>query len=246
MRESMVFYRSFYEAIKDLSAEDFKKTVCTLLEYGLNEVEPTTTGIEKTVFVLVKPQIDKNNIRYQNAKKGGRGKNEPNNKSDSECKPNDNQNKTEYEPNINQTRTKRVPNVNVNDNANVNDNVINISCIEQKNSDFVASFALKDGTAYKITKAQVDKWGELYPLVDVMSELGRINEWCNKYPKKRKERAGAIEFILNWLANSQNYAQKQKLRPKSNGFHNFEQRNYSDAFYEELENRDQRRLFGEN
>ena len=70
-RESMVFYESFYEAVKDLDAETFKKCVSALLEYGINGEEPKTNGIEKTVFIMAKPQIDKNNKRYTNSKSGG-------------------------------------------------------------------------------------------------------------------------------------------------------------------------------
>lgn len=72
MRDSMVFYRSFYEAIKELPAEDFKLTVETLMEYALNQIEMTVTGVAKTVFILAKPQIDKNNQRYENGCKGGK------------------------------------------------------------------------------------------------------------------------------------------------------------------------------
>lgn len=105
MRDSMVFYRSFYEAVKDLSPEDFKKAVCTLMDYGLDEIVPESTGIEKTIYVMAKPQIDKNNQRYVNGKSGGR-------------KPSVNQIETKQEPNDNQTETKCEPNVNVNDNVN--------------------------------------------------------------------------------------------------------------------------------
>lgn len=104
MRDSMVFYRSFYEAVKDLPPEDFKGAVCALMDYGLDEIVPESTGIEKTIYIMAKPQIDKNNKRYENGKCGGR-------------KPSDNQTK----PSDNQMVTKCEPNVNVNVNANVND-----------------------------------------------------------------------------------------------------------------------------
>ena len=68
-RESMVFYDSFFESVVDLPPEEFKKSVCAILDYGLNGKMPETFGIEKTIFVLVKPQIDKNNQRWSNAKK---------------------------------------------------------------------------------------------------------------------------------------------------------------------------------
>ena len=61
MRDSVLFYRSFYDAVKNLPPEEFKKSVQAIMEYGLNEIEPDTDGIEKTVFLLRKPQIDANN-----------------------------------------------------------------------------------------------------------------------------------------------------------------------------------------
>ena len=114
-RESIVFYRSFYEAIKDLPAEEFKKCACAMLGYGLDGEEPEVDGVAKSVFVMAKPQIDKNSQRYANGKNGGR--------------------KTKPEPNQNQTgtktgkpETKPEPNhkkaePNVNDNVNVNENI---------------------------------------------------------------------------------------------------------------------------
>lgn len=72
MRDSVVFYRSFYEAIKELSAEDFKSCVEAIMEYGLNEIEPSSPGIAKAIFIMAKPQIDANNRRYENGNKGGR------------------------------------------------------------------------------------------------------------------------------------------------------------------------------
>ena len=121
-RESMVFYKSFFDAIKDLPPEDFKKCACAILEYGLDGRKPVKNGLEKTVYLMAKPQIDKNNQRYENGKRGGR----PANQSE----PNKNQTETETnqsEPNKNQTETETKnlePNVNVNVNDNVNVNYI--------------------------------------------------------------------------------------------------------------------------
>lgn len=106
-RDSIVFYRSFYESVEDLSPEEFKRCVMAILQYGLDGIEPEVDGISKTVFKLVKPQIDKNNQRYLNGLKGG--------------KPKDNQNETKPKPNV----TKRKPNVNVNVNDNVNELISN-------------------------------------------------------------------------------------------------------------------------
>lgn len=110
-RDSVVFYRSFYEAVKELPAEDFKRSVCAILDYGLHGVEPQTNGIERTIYLLTRPQIDANNKRYENGKRGGRKPN--NNQNVTKPEPISNQMKTKTEPNNNQNETKPEPNVNV-------------------------------------------------------------------------------------------------------------------------------------
>lgn len=47
MRDSIVFYRSFYEAVKDLPADQFKACVKAIMDYGLDGTVPETCGIEK-------------------------------------------------------------------------------------------------------------------------------------------------------------------------------------------------------
>ena len=76
MRDSVVFYRSFYDAIKDLPDDQLAKSFKAIMEYGLNGNEPDTNGLEKTIYLLTKPQIDANNKRYLNGTKGGRKKSE--------------------------------------------------------------------------------------------------------------------------------------------------------------------------
>lgn len=40
MRDSTVFYRSFYEAIKDLPDAELVKSFKAIMEYALNGIEP--------------------------------------------------------------------------------------------------------------------------------------------------------------------------------------------------------------
>lgn len=116
MRDSFVFYRSFWEAVKDLPEEQFKSAISAIAEYALDDKVPETAGIEKTIYLLTKPQIDANYRKYQNGTKGGRPK--------TGNKPNNNQTLTKSKPTANQEQTKHEPNVNdnVNVNVNVNDN----------------------------------------------------------------------------------------------------------------------------
>ena len=115
MRDSMIFYRSFYEAIKELSFESQGIIYNAIYEYGLNKNEVELKGIEKTIFTLIKPQLDANLRKFNNGNKGGRP-------------PKNNLNETELKPknNLNETKTKANVNDNVNDNVNNNNTIESI------------------------------------------------------------------------------------------------------------------------
>lgn len=117
MRESYIFYASFYDAIKELDSNDRLVVYDAINEYSLTGYMPILTGIPKAIMTLIKPQVDANQRRFENGQKGGRPKSEKQHNKDVETKdkPNQNQEQTEEEPNVND-------NVNVNDNQNVNEN----------------------------------------------------------------------------------------------------------------------------
>ena len=106
MRDSFIFYRSFFESFDGLSKKDKLLLFDAVCNYALNDAEPQLTGVPLSMFKLLKPQLDANTRRYENGCKGGRPK------------------KTEAKPKENQkeTKPKRNDNVNVNDNVNDNDN----------------------------------------------------------------------------------------------------------------------------
>ena len=115
-RESFIFYASFYQAIKEIPNENQLKVYQAITNFALTGTEPTDlNGIEKAVFILVKPQIIANNKRYENGCGGGRPKKEEKKNK----KTNGFKNK---KPNNNQTITKVKPNENENENVNVNEN----------------------------------------------------------------------------------------------------------------------------
>lgn len=71
-RDYFVFYRSFYIALKELPAEEFKKTISAVCEYSFDATEPDLDGIPFMAFELIRPHIDASNKRYEDGKKGGR------------------------------------------------------------------------------------------------------------------------------------------------------------------------------
>ena len=111
MRDSCVFYRSFLDAIELLPKKYKLQFFEALFNYALNDVPPQNLpGSAAALFKALQPQIDANNRKYENGKKGGRPKK---NQDETKPKPNDNQSKTKAKPNVN-------VNVNVNDNGNGN------------------------------------------------------------------------------------------------------------------------------
>ena len=115
-RESLIVYRSFYEAIKELPSQNQAEIWGAICELGFNNNLIELQGISKTVFILVKPQIEANYKKYLNGLK-------PKNKqkvSDKKAKPK-------------QSLSKPQGNVNENVNVNVNNTV---NGIERKRDEF--------------------------------------------------------------------------------------------------------------
>ena len=66
-------YRSFIDSIRGMDAENFKQCILALSDYAFDGVEYTGDNATVVMYMtLVKPQIDANNQRYVNGKKGGR------------------------------------------------------------------------------------------------------------------------------------------------------------------------------
>ncbi len=71
-RDSFIFYRSFYEAIKEISEQEQLKVYKAITEYALNQKEIEIEGVSKAIFTLIKPQLDANFQKYLNGKKAKR------------------------------------------------------------------------------------------------------------------------------------------------------------------------------
>lgn len=108
-RESFIFYKSFYESIKELDPLDQVQIYDAIFKYQFEAEEIELKGICKSIFTLIIPQLEANNKRYLNGLKGGA--------------PKGNQNATKKQPKNNLELTKKQPNENDNVNVNENDNV---------------------------------------------------------------------------------------------------------------------------
>lgn len=77
-RDSFIFYKSFYEAIRDLSKDIQLEVLTAIIEYGLyGRLPENLKPFAKSMFTLIKPNIDVNASRFENGKRGGRPKKQP-------------------------------------------------------------------------------------------------------------------------------------------------------------------------
>lgn len=111
-RDSAIIYRSFYEAVKDLPLEHQAIIWQAICEYTFNFTEIELSGICKTVFILIKPQLDANLQRFKN---GCKAKNK---QTTSKSKAKAKQEKSELEANNNNNDNNNEESKLVNNNIN--------------------------------------------------------------------------------------------------------------------------------
>lgn len=161
MRDSVVFYRSFYDAIKNIPESDQLKVYTAIMEYAMNDVQPEIDGIALAIFLLVKPQIDANNKRYENGKK-----------------PKVKQSVSKNGASDKQKISKSEANVNVNEKENVN--------VKEKDKTYSCAFEelykvyprkKEKSAAYKAYKATLNKG---FSEDELMTAVKRYADECKK------------------------------------------------------------------
>lgn len=71
MRNSFIFYKSFADAIMRIEDEaERARAYDAIIKYAIYGEETMPQGLAGMFFDLAKPQIDANNMRYENGKKG--------------------------------------------------------------------------------------------------------------------------------------------------------------------------------
>ena len=179
MRDSFIFYRSFYEAIKDLPRDIQGEIYTAIMEYSLYGKETDNLKpVARSIFTLIKPQIDVNNKRFDNGCKGGRPL-----KKETKEKPSNNQKETKEKPN---------KNYNVNDNNNDNKESTNVDKKERPPKSDYERFNewLKEHTPNvlklqrQITEEEFLKLKKKYSydqIVDVLQSMENYKDAPKKY-----------------------------------------------------------------
>jgi len=184
-RDSIVFYRSFYEAAKALDDHQELELYRAIFEFGLDHKNTEMGPMAAAMFKLIQPQLEANYKKWQNGNKGGRPKQE-----ESEKEPKDNQKETKNEPNEND-------NENVNENANV----------------FIR-LQLNDKSLFPIYEDDLVKYRDLYPAVNVEQEFRNMVGWIDGNPTRRKTKNGIKKFVNSWLSKEQDQGGRRSPAPR--------------------------------
>lgn len=208
MRDSVLFYRSFYDALKNIPPDERLKVYDSIMEYSMYDNEPDLDGVALAIFLLAKPQIDANNKRYANG-----------------CRPKNKQKNTEAEAKHKQDES----NVEAKEKENVKENV------KEKDNTYSCAFEVlwatyprkkEKANAYKCYKARLaDGFSE----DELMTAVKRYADEC----KARGTEARYIKLGATFLGLStpfQDYLGDYKPEDSGGGKHknfdNFERRSY--------------------
>lgn len=138
-RKAFSFYRSYYEAAKDLPTKedqaDFLMAICS---YIFDGVEPEIQGVASAMFKLAKPNLDTSVKRANAGQIGG-----SNNKKQNKTKANEKQNESKIEANEKQNESQAEA---------INDYMINDLMINDKKE--------------KTNKKEKDGWEEIFRAYD--------------------------------------------------------------------------------
>ena len=93
-RDTMVYYRSFRESLRELPPDLYKVVSETIFDYAFEGIAPgpDSNAVAKALFIAIKPVIDNAHNRYdacvENGRKGGAPKGSRNNPSGKAIQPN--------------------------------------------------------------------------------------------------------------------------------------------------------------
>ena len=202
MRDSFIFYRSFYESISELDEADKIALYGAICAYALDNIEPELKGPSKAVFMLIRPQIDANTRKYENGCKGGRPSKKPN------------QNQTETKPERNDN-----DNDNDNDNENENDSAISRSAHGQFKNVMLSDDEMNELTdRYERSGAlinKVSKWlnGAKNPVPDhfELCETFANNE---NWPRRRRREPSKPIIVTDPLAPDEQQRKVAEMRER--------------------------------
>lgn len=215
MRTQFTFYQSFYRAAARIRDPAERCAYYdALLGYALDGIEPELDSLPDAVAVaieLVKPTLDTSRRKAEAGQKGGASKLKAN-ASNVES----NASKAEAKPKQAQAKPKLDIDIDIDRDIDIDIGVISSKGTEPDKSAAVLALPLNDGTEHVVSEADVQRYMELYPAVDIFAELRKMKGWLLANPSRRKTKRGIARFIASWLAKEQD---RGGARRGSGGYH---------------------------
>ena len=196
-RKAFSFYRSYYEASKDLPTKedqaDFLMAICS---YIFDGVEPEITGVASAMFKLAKPNLDTSVKRANAGQIGG-----SNNKKQNKTKANEKQNESKSEANEKQNESQAEA---INDYM-INDYMINDCMINDKEK------------INKKEKPQRHKYGQYHNVMLSDDEMEKLKmefpvDWEERIERVSEYCASKGVTYKNYLATIRTWARKDRPR----------------------------------
>jgi hypothetical protein len=215
-RDSYIFYRSFYEAIKELPKENQLEIYNAIAEYSLNFKEVELSGLSKTIFTLIKPQLEANNKKYLNG-----------------SKPKQKQKISKTEAKNKQKISKTEGNVNVNVNEECimkNENVLNEE-LKIKNKKTFKKPTLEQVKEYNQSRGgyvDVNKFYDYYNAGNWKDQSGnKVKNWKQKFitwenkVNKNNTESSREQHTVDLINKMMNHTLINKISLKSDKILNF-------------------------
>ena len=194
-------YRDFIDVAKELDDEERGRLFLAIMQYANGEEVPPLKGAEKIAFVVLRSQIDRDDVAHdeyvekqrENGKRGGRPKKD---------KP---VNKNPKNPTLKKQNPKNLDiDIDIDTDIDTDIDIDGEDSAEPETvSPPVISLPLNDGSFYPISQEQCHEWAGLYPAVDVIQQLRGMVGWLNANPSRRKTKRGINAFVNRWLSKEQ-------------------------------------------
>lgn len=220
MRDSLVIYRSFYEASKNMTPEEFKELWVNLLQYALDDEEPgdIQSPMAEAILTMAKPQLDANKSRQDNGKKGGAPEGNQNAKKQPK------QPKVDLKNNLRSNEKQPHVNVNDNENVNANDNEKHIHEAPAK-----PKHALGEHKNVKLTEEEKARLDKDYGQEKTQAAIDFLSDY-----KKRKGYKSLDDnlTIRKWVIAAVEEEEEKRRKRAGPAYKQFEARDYD---FDELE-----------
>ena len=186
-RESMIFYASWWESIKELPVVVRNEVLNTVVEYGIEGVMTSEQGqMTKAIMALIKPQIDANNQKYENGCKGG----EYGALGGRPKKPQQNPKETPEKPQENPRETPTKP-LMIYDNVNDNDNnTLSLSLSQSE----------KEKAEGGVTATERERFFEIFYFRNAKHPAEEVERFINHYEASGWRRNGSNRKVSNKYA----------------------------------------------